>query len=84
MKEILDKTIAQVRAALQEPDAFHMLPEILEILIQMSATVDASKTRRQEIGAGLAAFITDDYEFSESKLGRTLLKLIGPYVDGAS
>jgi len=79
MQERIDEMLAAVTAASQQPDAHRLLPYVTKSLQALSGlsrapTVDRSSLRKA--AGALGRIVTDDYTFSESPLGQSLLDLI--------
>ncbi|MHB1426769.1 MAG: hypothetical protein ACYC3I_26735 [Gemmataceae bacterium] len=59
----------------KNPDAYPFLPEIQQTLKAMLAGLTMAPTERERLSGALGRLVTEDYGFSESNLGTTLLEL---------
>lgn len=79
MQDKIDEMLVVVTVASQQPNAHRFLPYLVRSLQAMSDMSRASmidhKSLAKAAGA-LGRIVTDDYAFSESPLGQSLLDLI--------
>jgi len=75
----LDDLITEAELESKKDDCFRFLPDIVKSLVALREGLKAKKIgkekRRRMIG-GLGRIITEDYSFSEGKLGTQLLNFL--------
>lgn len=79
MQERIDEMLAAVTVASQQPNAHRLLPYVTKSLHAMDGLSRASTADRASLlkaAGALGRIVTDDYAFSESPLGQSLLDLI--------
>ncbi len=79
----LQQLTDQVRRACQG-EAYAFLPEILAALEQASTMASAGKAEREHLARGIERLVTEDFSFSESRLGGDLLVFTEKFVRGGT
>lgn len=71
----ITEALIQGEKASNSPGAYPFLPEIQETLKAMLAGLTRTPKERERLSGALGRLVTEDFGFSESKLGTTLLEL---------
>jgi len=83
MRERIADLLAETRIAGQQPNAYGLLPDIIEILEKIEAELEKETPDPETLIRGARALgrvVTDSYPFSESPLGTRLLELVSDIV----
>ena len=83
MRDRIADLLAEARMASQQPNAYGLLPDIIDILEKIEAELEKESPDPETLirGAGaLGRVVTDSYRFSESPLGTKLLELVSDIV----
>lgn len=75
MQQRITEVLSLAKQAIQTPEAYAYLPEIIRTLEVMLNSLHQDREDRGRIARGLGRLVTEDYAFSESPLGTELLKL---------
>lgn len=75
LKARITEALVQGEKACKSPGAYPFLPEIQETLKAMLAGLARTQKERERLAAALGRLATEDFGFSESQLGTTLLEL---------
>lgn len=79
MYDRMIELLTEARVASERQDAYGLLPDIIFVLEQLQAYLEAPLPDKHLVvqGAGaLGRVVTDSYVFSESELGTRLLQLV--------
>jgi hypothetical protein len=71
----INEALHQVEKASEGHSAYPFLREIKEALKAMPTGLTKTPKERERLSAALGRLVTEDFSFSESKLGTTLLEL---------
>jgi hypothetical protein len=87
MIERIRKLQAKIKRETEIPNSYSFLPELYEYLELLEAIMlkgkihpRYAKDEREKIAGGMGRIITENYEFSESKLGEDLLRIADEFV----
>jgi hypothetical protein len=80
LKARITEALVQGEKASKSPGAYPFLPEIQETLKAMLAGLTTPTKEREQLAGALGRLVTEDFGFSESKLGTTLLELADDFV----
>jgi hypothetical protein len=69
------ESLDRAEKASERLDSYPFLPEIREILKGMLARPTMAANERERLSAALGRLVTEDFTFSESEMGTTLLEL---------
>ena len=75
LKARITEALVQGEKASKSPGASPFLPEIHETLKAMLAGLTTPPKQRERLAGALGRLVTEDFGFSESQLGTTLLEL---------
>lgn len=84
MRSRVVELLTEARIANQQPDAYGLLPDIIEILEKIDSELAKElpdSERLIRLVGGLGRVVTDNYFFSESPLGTKLLELASDIVE---
>lgn len=79
MDDRITALLREARVTSERQDAYGLLPDVISVLEQIQAYLEVPLPDKHLVtrGAGaLGRIVTDDYAFSESLLGQSLLDLI--------
>lgn len=83
MDSRIEKLITEVESESRSASVYAYLPEIHEILIRIQEGL-SEKNRNDkflwQLAKGLGRLITEDYDFSNSPLGSSLLRLVSDII----
>ena len=80
MKGKIAELIDLAKRALNKPESFPFLPEIIESLENMKKNLDESRERKERMAGALGRLVTEDFNFSESELGTKILQIADDFV----
>ena len=84
LKPRITEALVQVEKAIASPDAYPFLPEIKESLQTMLTGLTSTPKERERLSGALGRLVTEDYRFSESEMGTTLLELADEFASIAT
>ncbi len=79
LRRCIDDVLSEVRKAQASATPHPFLPVIAQSLEEMKKNVRAKQADRESMSVGLGRIVTDDYAFSESKLGDQILKVVNEF-----
>lgn len=78
------EALARVEEAIASPGAYPFLPEIKVSLQAMLTGLTSTPKERERLSGALGRLVTEDYRFSESEMGTTLLELANKFASIAT
>jgi hypothetical protein len=80
----ITEALIQVENAITDPGAYPFLPGIKAALEAMLTGLPLTPRERERLSGALGRLVTEDYRFSESKLGTALLQLADEFTSIAT
>jgi hypothetical protein len=79
LRRRIDDVLVEVRQAQAAPNPHPFLGAIEQSLADFKNNLHATQEVRARMAGGLGRIVTDDYAFSESRLGDHLLRVINDF-----
>jgi hypothetical protein len=80
----ITEAIVQVEKAIASHGAYPSLPEIQQVLEAMLSGLTLAPRERERLSGAPGRLVTEDYGFSESKMGTILLELADEFASIAT
>jgi hypothetical protein len=83
LKARITEALVRTEKTSERPGTYPFLPEVQETLKAMLAGLTKTPDERERLSSALGRLVTEDFRFSESKMGTMLLELADDFASTA-